>query len=75
MMMMLLLLLLLLLPPSQRYRNARCGEGLKADFYDTKDDASVAARLAVLSAAVEDIMTYLLRAGEVAILDGTNFTK
>eukprot|EP00903_Cladosiphon_okamuranus_P005436 g5422.t1 len=58
-----------------RYRNARCGTGLKADFYDTKDDASVAARLEILSTAVEDMINYLQRAGEVAILDGTNFTK
>lgn len=35
----------------------------------------MAARLEVLSAAVEDMITYLLRAGEVAILDGTNFTR
>lgn len=59
----------------RRYRNARCGTGLKADFYDTKDDQTVAARLEILAAAVEDMITYLLRAGEVAILDGTNFTK
>ncbi|CAM9901538.1 unnamed protein product [Scytosiphon promiscuus] len=57
------------------YRNARCGEGLKAEFYDPEDDENVAARLEVLSAAVEDMITYLLRAGEVAILDGTNFTR
>lgn len=59
----------------RRYRNARCGEGLKAEFYDPTDDENVAARLEVLSAAVEDMITYLLRAGEVAILDGTNFTR
>ncbi|CAB1114562.1 unnamed protein product [Ectocarpus sp. CCAP 1310/34] len=58
-----------------RYRNARCGTGLKAEFYDTNDDQTVAARLEILAAAVEDMITYLLRAGEVAILDGTNFTK
>lgn len=64
-------------PPQKkkRYRNARCGAGLKAEFYDTKDDESVAARLEVLSTAVEDMINYLQRAGEVAILDGTNFTK
>ncbi|CAM9424380.1 unnamed protein product [Pylaiella littoralis] len=58
-----------------RYRNARCGAGLKAEFYNTEDDEHVAARLEILSAAVEDMIAYLLRAGEVAILDGTNFTK
>lgn len=35
----------------------------------------MAARLEILSAAVEDMINYLQRAGEVAILDGTNFTK
>ena len=63
------------LAKTTRYRNARCGAGLKAEFYDTKDDESVAARLEILSMAVEDMINYLQRAGEVAILDGTNFTK
>lgn len=70
---MLYLLFLRTLP--RRYRNARCGAGLKAEFYDTRDDEHVTARLEILSAAVEDMIAYLLRAGEVAILDGTNFTK
>lgn len=58
-----------------RYRQSRCGAGLKSEFYDTNDDENAAARLEVLSAAIEDIMQYLLRSGEVAILDGTNFTR
>eukprot|EP00904_Undaria_pinnatifida_P009679 jgi/Undpi1/5841/HiC_scaffold_2.g01115.m1 len=58
-----------------RYRNARCGTGLKCDFYDTTDADSAATRREVLTAAVEDMMQYLLRAGEVAILDGSNFTR
>ena len=58
-----------------RYRNARCGTGLKCDFYDTTDDQSSATRREVLTAALEDMIRYLLRAGEVAILDGSNFTR
>ena len=58
-----------------RYRNERCGTGLKCEFYDTRDAESSVTRREVLSAALEDMIQYLLRAGEVAILDGSNFTK
>lgn len=58
-----------------RYRIERCGAGLKSEFYDNTDTDNVATRLEVMAAALDDIMNYLHNKGEVAILDGTNFTR
>lgn len=58
-----------------RYRIDKCGAGLKSEFYDNTDNENVATRMEMLSAAMDDVMEYLHHKGEVAILDGTNFTK
>lgn len=58
-----------------RYRIEKCGAGLKSEFYDNTDNDHVTTRLEVLSAAMDDVMEYLHQNGEVAILDGTNFTR
>ncbi|CAM9132046.1 unnamed protein product [Phaeothamnion confervicola] len=58
-----------------RYRIERCGARQSADFFDNGNTDHVAVRLELLSKAVEDMMLYLNRGGECAILDGTNFTR
>lgn len=62
-------------PNDFRYRIEKCGAGLKSEFYDNTDDENVAMRMEVLSAAMDDVMEYLSQNGEVAILDGTNFSR
>ncbi|CAM9681570.1 unnamed protein product [Chrysoparadoxa australica] len=58
-----------------RYRIERCGGRLPATFFDNTNMANVKMRLDLVAQAVEDMMTYLNRGGECAILDGTNFNR
>lgn len=53
-----------------KYRQSRVGTQ-KADFFDFSNEANIALRNAVLTEALEDVMRYLNRGGEVAIVDGT----
>lgn len=58
-----------------RYRIERCGARQPAVFFDNANSNNVGLRLELLSTAVEDLLQYLNRGGECAILDGTNFTQ
>mmetsp|Transcript_7457 Transcript_7457/g.21717 ORF Transcript_7457/g.21717 Transcript_7457/m.21717 type:complete len:462 (+) Transcript_7457:79-1464(+) len=58
-----------------RMRQEQYGEKQSADFYNPSNEDAHRLRMEVLRRAVSDMMKYLNRGGEVAILDGTNVTK
>ena len=58
-----------------RMRQEQFGTKQAADFYDPDNVEAHAVRMEVLGNAVRDMMRYLNRGGEVAILDGTNVTR
>jgi len=58
-----------------RYRIDLCGGKQTADFYDNTNEENVTLRLDLMNKAIHDMLLYLNRGGECAILDGTNFTR
>eukprot|EP00968_Pinguiococcus_pyrenoidosus_P021931 scaffold2963_cov250-Pinguiococcus_pyrenoidosus.AAC.12 len=58
-----------------RMRQEQFGQKQSADWYDPNNADAHSLRMEVLRRAVDDMMRFLNRGGEVAILDGTNVTK
>jgi broad specificity phosphatase PhoE/predicted kinase len=57
------------------YRRERIGAAQSAEFFDPDNPEGAAARRAMAEAALEDLLSWLDRTGEVAIYDATNSTR
>jgi len=57
-----------------RFRLEKLGSKQPAEFFDPENEENIHQREEILKDTLEAMMMYLNRGGEVAILDGTNYT-